>query len=156
MSSKALLSTFLLVTMEWWQWPLEESDWIPGLQTRAPRETALSDIEFIKPIRVYVRAYVWWHNRQGAAEEFGVSPHTLWRFLEGGHMGRALPRAVLGAVGGSVEALEAAAQELVLDLAAPSMDARRDGLRPLPQGLEDGLLLCGAPLATVEELSRIG
>ena len=30
-------------------------------------------------------------------------------------------------------------------------------LRPLPQGLEDGLLLqCAAPLATAEELSRIG
>ena len=107
---------------------------------RAPRNTALADIELINPIRVYARAYVWRHSRRGAVEEFRLTPHTLWRFLKGGHMERALPRAVLGAVGVSVDALEVATQELVLDLAALRLDARHDGLCPLPQSLKDGPL----------------
>ena len=34
-----------------------------------------------------VRAYVWRHGRRKTAEDFGVSRHTLWRFLERGHLG---------------------------------------------------------------------
>ena len=112
------------------------------------------DRDLIDPIRAYVRAYVRRHGRQRAAEALGVSRHTLWRFLERGHVGRSLPRAVLNAVGETAEALEAAMLRLVIDL-----EARRlgDALRSLPQGLEDGLLLlCAAPLATVGELSRFG
>ena len=112
------------------------------------------DRDLIDLIRAYVRAYVRRHGRQRAAEALGVSRHTLWRFLERGHVGRSLPRAVLNAVGETAEALEAATLRLVIDL-----EARRlgDALRSLPQGLEDGLLLlCAAPMATVGELSRFG
>ena len=67
-------------------------------------------------------------------------------------MGRAIPSAVLNAVGGSVEAVEAATREL----AAGRPVRRRDPApRPLPQALEDTLLLvCAAPLATVGKLAR--
>ena len=101
-------------------------------------------------IRSYVRTYVLWHGRQQAAETFGISRHTLWRFLERGHVGRAVPCAVIDAVGGSARAIEAATREL----AAGRPVRRRDPApRPLPQELEDTLLLvCAAPLATVGEL----
>ena len=67
-------------------------------------------------------------------------------------MGRAIPSAVLNAVGGSVEAVEAATREL----AAGRPVRRRDPApRPLPHALEDTLLLvCAAPLATVGKLAR--
>ena len=105
-------------------------------------------------IRSYVQTYVLWHGRQQAAEALGVSRHTLWRFLERGHVGRAVPCAVIDTVGGSTQAIEAATQEL----AAWRPVRRRDTApRPLPQTLEDTLLLvCAAPLATVGELARFG
>ena len=106
-----------------------------------------------RAIRDYVRAYVWRHGRRRAAEDLGVSRHTLWRFLERGHMGRAVPSSVLNSVGGSVRAIESARQQLLIDL----MGRRPDpALRPLREGLEEALLLlCAAPLTTVDELSRI-
>ena len=52
-----------------------------------------------------------------------MSRHTLWRFLERGHMGRAVPSAVLSSVGGSIRAIEAATFEIIIDL---------EGLRPDP------------------------
>ena len=111
------------------------------------------DSKLIDLIRAYVRAYVWRHGRGKAAKAFGVSRHTLWRFLERGHVGR-LPRAVLETVGGSAEALEAARWKLVTDLPALRRD---DALRPLADGLEDTLLLlCATPLAAVEEMARFG
>ena len=64
-------------------------------------------------IRSYVRAYALWHGRPQAAQRFGVSRHTLWRFLERGHLGRSLPRAVTGAVGDDLQAIDAATEELV-------------------------------------------
>ena len=111
------------------------------------------DSKLVDLIRAYVRAYVWRHGRGKAAKAFGVSRHTLWRFLERGHVGR-LPRAVLETVGGSAEALEAARWKLVTDLPALRRD---DALRPLADGLEDTLLLlCATPLAAVEEMARFG
>ena len=110
--------------------------------------------EFKRAVRDYVRSYVWRHGRRKTAEDLGVSRHTLWRFLERGHMGRAVPSAVLSSVGGSVRAIESARQQLIIDL----MGLRPDpALRPLRQGPEDSLLLlCAAPLTTVDELSRLG
>ena len=107
-----------------------------------------------RAVRDYVRAYASLHGRRKAAEVLGVSRHTLWRFLERGHMGRAVPSAVLSSVGGSVRAIEAARLEIIIDLE----DLRPDpALRHLRQGLEEALLLlCATPLATVEELSRFG
>ena len=46
--------------------------------------------ELIEPIRAYVRAYGLRHGRRRATEAFGVSRHTLWRFLERGYVGRSL------------------------------------------------------------------
>ena len=64
-------------------------------------------------IRDYVRVYVWRHGRRKTADDLGVSRHTLWRFLERGHMGRAVPSAVLNSVGGIIAALEAATLEII-------------------------------------------
>ena len=109
--------------------------------------------DLMRAIRDYVRAYVWRHGRPKTAEDFGVSRHTLWRFLERGHMGLAVPSAVLSSVGGNVRAIENARQQLLIDL----MGLRPDpALRPLRESLEDALLLlCAAPLTTVDELSRL-
>ena len=106
-----------------------------------------------RAVRDYVRAYEWRHGRRKTAEVLGVSRHTLWRFLERGHMGQAVPSAVLSSVGGNVRAIENARQQLLIDL----MGLRPDpALPPLRAGLEEALLLlCAAPLTTVDELSRL-
>ena len=107
-----------------------------------------------RAVRGYVRAYASLHGRRRAAEVLGVSRHTLWRFLERGHTGRSVLSAVLNAVGGNVAAVEAATFEIIIDLEGLRPDP---ALRSLRQGLEEAvLLLCAAPLATVDELSRFG
>ena len=69
-------------------------------------------------------------------------------------MGRAVPSAVLNAVGGNTAAFEAATLEIIIDLEGLRPDP---ALRPLPKGLEEALLLlCATPLATVDELTRFG
>ena len=117
-------------------------------------KAASADGDLNDAIRSYVRTYVLWHGRRQAAETLGVSRHTLWRFLERGHVGRAVPCAVIDAVGGSAQAIEAATRELVTWQPV----RRRDSApRPLSQELEDTLLLvCAAPLSTVGDLSRFG
>ncbi len=47
----------------------------------------------------YLRAHIERHGRKHTAEAFGVSRHTLWRFLERGQAGRALTLAVLAPTG---------------------------------------------------------
>ena len=100
----------------------------------------------------YLRAHIERHGRKGTAEAFGVSRHTLWRFLERGQAGRALPRAVLERVGPDLDAVDAATQAL-LTRPAPAYERapRRDYL---PKRLRETLLdLCATPLATVSELA---
>ena len=100
-----------------------------------------------RAVRDYVRAYGRLHGRRKTAEYLGVSRHTLWRFLERGHMGRAVPSAVLSSVGGSVGAIEAATLDIIIDLEGLRPDP---ALRHLRQGLEEALsLLYATPLATV-------
>ena len=130
----------------------------PGTRTTGNSASLAPDLE--DAIREYLRIYVLWRGIRQATATFGVSRHTLWRFLRRGHAGRALPRAVLDMVGNSVEALEAATWAVT---AVESVLASRPAPKPilaphpLPQGLEDTLLLlCAAPLATVDELSRFG
>ena len=120
---------------------------------RTSKATAQAGPDPERAIRDYVRAYVWRHGRRKTAEDLGVSRHTLWRFLERGHMGQAVPSAVLSSVGGNVRAIENARQQLLIDL----MGLRPDpALRPLRESLEEALLLlCAAPLTTVDELSRL-
>ena len=107
-----------------------------------------------RAVRDYVRYYGWRHGRRKAAEDLGVSRHTLWRFLERGQMGRDVPSAVLNSVGGTMAALEAATLESIIDLEGLRPDP---ALRPLRESLEEALLLlCAAPLTTVDGLSRLG
>ncbi|MXY43433.1 MAG: hypothetical protein F4Y50_05145 [Dehalococcoidia bacterium] len=100
----------------------------------------------------YLRAHIERHGRKHTAEAFGVSRHTLWRFLERGQAGRALPRAVLDRVGSSLDAVDAATQALQARPppayeAAPPPDH-------LSARLEETLLdLCATPLTTVSELA---
>ena len=130
----------------------------PGTRTPGKSASLAPDLE--DAIREYVRTYVLWRGRRRASEDFGVSRHTLWRFLERGHAGHALPRAVMDIAGDSVETLEAATWAIP---AVERVLARRPApktvppSRSLPEALEDTLrLLCSAPLATVDELSRFG
>ena len=123
-------------------------------RTQALNGTTQAGPDLRRAVRGYVRAYASLHGRRKTAEHLGVSRHTLWRFLERGEMGRAVPSAVLSSVGNRVQAIEAATLEIIIDV---------EGLRPDPalhhlrQGLEEALLLlCSTPLATVEELSRFG
>ena len=121
---------------------------------RSLNGTTQAGPDLMRAVRDYVRAYAWLHGRRKAAEDLGVSRHTLWRFLERGHAGRAVPSAVLSSVGGSVRAIEAATYEVIIDLEGLRPDP---ALRSLRQGLEEALLLlCATPLATVDELSRFG
>ena len=130
----------------------------PGTRTTGKGASLDPDLE--DAIREYLRTYVLWRGIRQATETFGVSRHTLWRFLERGHTGRALPRAVMGIVGDSVEVLEAATWAIpAVDRVLASRPAAKPVLAPYPmsQALEDTLLLlCAAPLATVDELSRFG
>ena len=123
-------------------------------RTQALNGTTQAGPDLRRAVRGYVRAYERQHGRRKTAEDLGVSRHTLWRFLERGHMGRAVPSAVLNAVGGNRAALEAATYEVIIDLEGLRPDP---ALRPLREGLEEALLLlCATPLATVDELSRFG
>ena len=123
-------------------------------RTQASNGTTQPGPDLRRAVRDYVRAYAALHGRRKAAEVLGVSRHTLWRFLERGQMGRAVPSAVLGSVGGSVQAIEAATFKIIIDLEGLRPDP---ALRHLRQGLEEALLmLCATPLATVEDLSRFG
>ena len=130
-------------------------------KTRTPGKSASLDPDLEDAIREYLRIYVLWRGIGKATETFGVSRHTLWRFLRRGHAGRALPRAVLDAVGNSVEILDAATWAVT---AVEGVLARRPAPNPpvlaphlRRKALEDTLLLlCATPLATVDELSRFG
>jgi len=109
---------------------------------------------FDDAIRDYVEVHQRRHGQKRTAETLGVSRHTLWRYLERGHAGRAVPAAVLDSVGRSVQDIEAATLENIIDLEGLRPDP---ALRPLRRNLEEALLLsCATPLATVDELARFG
>ena len=91
----------------------------------------------MRAVRDYVRAYEWLQGRRKTAEDLGVSRHTLWHFLERGHTGRAVPSAVLSSVGSSIQAIEAATLEIMIDLEGLRPDP---ALRPLREGLEEALM----------------
>ncbi len=105
-------------------------------------------------IRGYVESHRRLHGQKRTAGSLGVSRHTLWRYLERGHAGRAVPAAVLDSVGQSTQEIGAATLEIIIDLEGLRPDP---ALRPLRRKLEDALLLlCAAPLTTVDELARFG
>ena len=133
---------------------------IAELETRTPAKSEPLDPDLEDAIREYLRTYVLWRGIGRATERFGVSRHTLWRFLRRGHAGRALPRAVMDTVGDSVEVLDAATWAITAVervLANKPVPKPVQAPRPLRPALEDTLLLlCSTPLATVDELSRFG
>ena len=100
----------------------------------------------------YLRWHTERHGRKATAAAFGVSRHTLWRFLERGQAGRALLRAVLDRVGPDLDAVDAATQAL---LARPIPAPKREACPArLPVRLGETLRdLCATPLATVSELA---
>ena len=99
----------------------------------------------------YLRAHTERHGRGCTAATFGVSRHTLWRFLERGQEGRALPRAVMAEVGDTTRAITKATRALN----GEAQTASQEPLDPfLPHRLRETLWeLCEAPFATVDELS---
>ena len=103
-------------------------------------------------IDTYFRAHTKRHGRGRTAAAFGVSRHTLWRFLERGQAGRALPRAVMAEVGDTTEAITKATRALAGEASA----APQEGLDPfLPRRLRETLwALCEAPFASAGELSH--
>ena len=137
-------------------------------RTTNPNGTTQAGADLQGAVRAYVRTYAVWHGRDRAAKDFGVSRHTLWRFLKRGHTGRAIPRAVMDSVGRSVEEVEAARERLLAEARlweatqrqmADKVPAKEPASRVprLSLGLEDALRqLCAAPLSTVDELSRFG
>ena len=74
-----------------------------------------------------------WHGRPQAARRFGVSSHTLWRFIERGHLGRSLP----GAVGNTVsdDPVVIAAAEWAVT-ASRRIQRRATSPRPLAETVE--------------------
>ena len=142
---------------------------MPTKQPATPRNAAAENPSLNEAIHEYVRAYALWHGRPQAALRFGVSCHTLWRFLERGHLGRSLPRAVTGALGDDPQAIDAATEELIatalrerrllknIDDALAELEQRGPAGHRLSNSQEDALLLlCAAPLATAQELARFG
>ena len=119
-------------------------------------------------IRAYVRTYVLCFGRDRTARAFGVSRQTLWRFLNRGHLGRAIPCAVMEGAGRSVKSVDTARDKLIREVrlrkASEQWLAGRakakgseSGSVRLSETLEDTLrLVCAAPLATLKELSRFG
>ena len=109
--------------------------------------------ELIDAIGEYLHAHVERHGHGRTAAAFGVSRHTLWRFLERGQPGRALPCAVTGRAGDSPAKLAAATRALGGD-AHPAPERSRTPR--LTQALHKTLLLvCEMPFASVEDLSRL-
>ena len=118
------------------------------------RSQLTADSQLTAAIRDHIDAYVDRHGHKRAAEDFGVSRHTLWRFLRRGHLGRSLPKAVLSAVGETVNALEGATQKLIEG--SPSRQFDGTSLY-LTEELVDTLrLICATPLATAKELASLG
>ena len=102
----------------------------------------------------YLLAHIERHGHARTAEAFGVSRHTLWRFLERGQPGRALPRAVMARAGDTPRKLAAATRALRGDARPAPLECVR--APRLTQALHETLLLvCETPFASVEDLSRI-
>ena len=116
----------------------------------------MSDQQLTDAIWVYLSVCAHKHGQQRTAERFGVSRQTLWRFLERDQDGRRLPRAVLGSVGDSVDALAAATDSLLVESSPQSRPAATDSPGALSGSLRHALLgLCEAPLTTAGELAQL-
>ena len=59
-----------------------------------------------------METYPWHHGQRCTAKKFGVSRHTVWRFLYRDNVGRRLPHTVVDAFGGDLVALISATWKL--------------------------------------------
>ena len=110
--------------------------------------------ELYNAIGDYLRAHTERHGHARTAEAFGISRHTLWRFLERGQPGRALPRAVMARAGDTPRKLAAATRALRGETRPAPRERPR--VARLTQALHETLaLVCETPFASVEDLSRI-
>ena len=109
------------------------------------------DPELLNAIRDYLRSLAKRRGQQQTAERYGVSRHTLWRFLWKDHVSPRLVDAVTAEVGESIGLLRWATTRLDDNGAQRQSGAARRRLTPADaQTLE---ILCHTPLATVYELS---
>ena len=116
--------------------------------------SAMHDPALIVAIGDYLLAHIERHGHARTAEAFGVSRHTLWRFLERGQPGRALPRAVMARAGDTPRKLAAATRALSGDARAAALERVRTPR--LTRALHETLLLvCETPFASVENLARM-
>ncbi|MYD65369.1 MAG: hypothetical protein F4X26_05225 [Chloroflexi bacterium] len=110
--------------------------------------------ELTDAIGDYLLAHIERNGHARTAEAFGVSRHTLWRFLERGQPGRALPRAVMARAGDTPAKLRAATRALRGETRPAPLERPR--APRLTQALHETLLLvCETPFASVENLSRL-
>ena len=110
--------------------------------------------ELYDAIGDYLLAHIERHGHARTAEAFGVSRHTPWRFLERGQPGRALPRAVMAEAGDTPKKLAAATRALRGESRPAPLESSRGP--HLTQALHETLrLVCEAPFASVENLSRM-
>ncbi len=82
---------------------------ITSTNTPVPFEDELSGTGLDDAVRNYVRTYVLWHGRRNTMEKFGASRHTLWRFLERGHLGKSLLEEAVKAIGDDPDTIQVAA-----------------------------------------------
>ena len=110
--------------------------------------------ELFDAIGDYLLTHVERHGHARTAEAFGVSRHTLWRFLERGQPGRVLPRAVMSRVGDTPGKVAAATRALAGGTRPRPFERSR--MPRLTQALRETLLLvCETPFASAEDLSRL-
>ena len=74
-----------------------------------------------------------WHGRPQTARRFGVSRHTLWRFMEQGHLGRSLPKAMDNTVGDDRSTIAVAGRAVTT---SRLIQGRAAGSRPLAETVE--------------------
>ena len=108
------------------------------------------DTELLEAIREYLLVHVRRHGHQQTADKFGVSRHTLWRFLWTEHVSPRLVAAVTAEFGDSVVELSWATKRLNESLMPLSASVTR---RQLTSADAETLeILCHTPLATVDGL----
>ena len=109
------------------------------------------DTELLDAIREYLLVHVRRHGHQQTADKFGVSRHTLWRFVWTDHVSPRLVAAVTAEVGESLGELRWATNRL--DDVGKPFEAGAMHQRLTATDFETLEILCHTPLATVDELA---
>ena len=99
--------------------------------------SAAHDPALIDAITDYLLSHVECHGHGRSAEAFSASQHTLWRFLERGRPGRALPRAVIAQAGNTPAELAAATRALAGKARPQRLRPRRLPARGVPAVVDE-------------------